>query len=82
MNYSNDVQFKWKNKINIINNNIYNINLPNLSFSNPFNNVKDQQKLSFEIFENNNIDKGVGLFILSKSSSTIEEKNKSKSLFI
>ena len=71
-----------QNKFNFINNNIYNINLPNLSFSNPFNNVKDQQKLSFEIFENNNIEKDTSSLILSSSSKIEKQKNKSKSLFV
>ena len=71
-----------QNKFNFMNNNIYNINLPKLFFSNPFNNVKDQQKLSLETFDNNNIEKDTSSFILSKSSSTIKEKNKSKSLFV
>ena len=62
-----------QNKFNFINNNIYNINLPKLFFSNPFNNAKDQQKLSLETFENNNIE---------KDTSTIKEKKKTKSLFI
>ena len=71
-----------QNKFNFINNNIYNINLPNLSFSNPFNNVKDQQKLSFEIFENNNIEKDTSSLILSSSSKFEKQKNKPKSLFV
>ena len=71
-----------QNKFNFINNNIYNINLPKLFFSNPFNNVKDQQKLSLETFENNNIEKDTSSLILSSSSKIEKQKNKPKSLFV
>ena len=70
-----------QNKINIINNNIYNIKLPNLFFCNSFSGINNHQKLDFKTIENNNIDKDPSPSIFSNSSKNYLQ-NKSKSLFI
>ena len=70
-----------QNKIDIINNNIYNIKVPNLFFCNSFPTLNNHQKLNFKTIENINIDKDQSPSIFSNSSKS-NIQNKSKNLFI
>jgi len=81
LNYSNDVQFKWKNKINIINNNIYNINLPNFYLYDPFSFLNNHQKFIDKSLEKHNNEHDISSIVSSNNSKTDKEK-KSKSLFV
>lgn len=70
-----------QNKINIINNNIYDIKVPNLFFCNSFPTLNNHQKLNLKTIENINIDKDQSPSIFSNSSKS-NIQNKSKNLFI